>query len=68
MSTLIGRRRMVTETQLWDGRWASGGGGGAVSDSQGRIKGDGSQGDGGRKRQVGGLKGTNGSTATAVRS
>ena len=42
--------------------------GGAVSDLQERIKGDGSQGGGERKRQVGGLKGFNGSMATAVRS
>ena len=40
---------------------------GAVSDSQERIKGAGSHGGGGRNRQVGGLKGCNGCTDTAVR-
>ena len=39
---------------------------GAVSDSQERIKGAGSHGGGGRNRQVGGLKGCNGCTGTAV--
>ena len=44
------------------------GGGAGCQIRMGGIKGVGSQGGGGQRRQAGGLKGCNGSTATAVRS
>ena len=69
MSTLTGRRRTATGTRRGTKSGPLRGGEGlvALSDLQEGVKGAGSQGDGGQRRRAGGLKGCNGSTATALR-